>query len=121
VSNSDGVAPQSRSEKWFGIVARIAAFAILAIIVGVLLVFVIQQWNNKEVREIVTAHLQATVGLPVAGVFAFLLIALFRTTEGRIRFEVIGVKFDGAAGPIVIWVLCFLAITVSIRMLWVTP
>jgi hypothetical protein len=121
VSNSDGVAPQSGAEKWFGIGARIAAFAILAIVVGVLLVFVIQQWNNKEVREIVTAHLQATVGLPVAGVFAFLLVALFRTTEGRIRFEVIGVKFDGAAGPIIMWVLCFLAITVSIRMLWVAP
>jgi hypothetical protein len=112
VSKDDGAAPQSRSEKWFGILARIAAFAILAIIVGVLLVFVIQQWNNKELHEIVAAHLQATVGLPVAGVFAFLLVALFRTTEGRIRFEVIGVKFDGAAGPIIMWVLCFLAITV---------
>ena len=121
MANSDEKAPQSQSEKWSGIFARITAFAILLIIVGILLVFVVQQWDNPEVHKLVMAHLQAAVGLPVAGVFAFLLVALFRTTEGRIRFEVVGLKFDGAAGPIIMWVLCFLAITVSIRMLWVTP
>jgi hypothetical protein len=119
VTNGEGNAPQARSEKVFGIVAQIVAVAILLIIVMVWAVFVIQRWNDKEARDIVTTHLQATVGLPVAGIFAYLLVALFRTTEGRIRFEVIGFKFDGAAGPIIMWVLCFLAIAVSIRMLWV--
>ncbi len=118
MSLDDANAAQSRSEKWFGIGVRIAAFIILASIIGALLAFVIGQWNNPEIRAIVTAHLQAAIGLPVAGVFAFLVVALFRTTEGRIRFEVLGLKFDGAAGPIIMWVFCFLAITVSIRLLW---
>jgi F0F1-type ATP synthase membrane subunit a len=118
ISADDANAGESQSEKWFGIGVRIAAFIILASIIGALLVFVIGQWNNPEIRAIVTAHLQATIGLPVAGVFAFLVVALFRTTEGRIRFEVLGLKFDGAAGPIIMWVFCFLAITVSIRLLW---
>jgi hypothetical protein len=106
------------ADGWFGTGVLIAAFIILASVVGALLVFVIGQWNNPAIRKVVIEHLQAAVGLPVAGVFAFLLVALFRTTEGRIQFEVVGLKFDGAAGPIIMWILCFLAITVSIRLLW---
>jgi hypothetical protein len=109
---------QSVADGWFGTGVLIAAFIILASVVGALLVFVIGQWNNPAIRKVVIEHLQAAVGLPVAGVFAFLLVALFRTTEGRIQFEVVGLKFDGAAGPIIMWILCFLAITVSIRLLW---
>jgi F0F1-type ATP synthase membrane subunit a len=77
MSLDDADPAQSRSEKWFGIGVRIAAFIILTSIIGALLVFVIGQWNNPEIRAIVTAHLQATIGLPVAGVFAFLVVALF--------------------------------------------
>jgi hypothetical protein len=99
---------RTRYEKWLGIVVHAVALIILASVIVALLVFVIGQWNNQEIRGIVVKNLQASVGLPVAGVFAFLVVAPFRTTEGRIKFEALGFKFEGAAGPIIMWVFCFL-------------
>ena len=78
----------------------------------------IGQWNNPEIRAIVTAHLQAAIGLPVAGVFAFLVVALFRTTEGRIRFEVLGLKFDGAANQYHVGLLLSGDNRLEFRLLW---
>jgi hypothetical protein len=118
VSVHDTSAKPSRYQKWLGIAVHVVALVILASIIVALLVFVIGQWNNQEIRGIVVKNLQASVGLPVAGVFAFLVVALFRTTEGQIKFEALGLKFEGAAGPIIMWVFCFLAITISIRLLW---
>jgi hypothetical protein len=49
---------------------------------------------------------------------AFTVVALFRTTEGKIKFEAFWLKFEGASGPIVMWILCFLAIVAGIKTLW---
>jgi hypothetical protein len=105
-------------EKWFGVGIRVVGFIILGCFVIPLVVFVAGQWNNPAARQIVMDHLQATVGLPTAGVFAFLIVALFRSTEGQIEFEILTVKFKGAAGPIIMWVFCFLPIAGSLKMLW---
>jgi len=43
---------------------------------------------------------------------------VFRTTEGQIKFDALGFHFEGASGPIVMWVICFLAITLAIKVLW---
>ncbi len=102
-------------DEWF---VRVPAFIILAAVIVALLAFIIGQWSNPVARQIVFDHLRATVGLPIAGVFAFLIVALFRSTEGQIKFSLVGVTFEGAAGPIVMWVFCFLAIAGSIKMLW---
>jgi hypothetical protein len=107
--------------KWASIAVQVVAFIVLACVVGILLVFVIEQWNNQAVRQIVMDHLRASVGLPIAGVFAFLVVALFRSTEGQIEFEILTVKFKGAAGPIIMWIFCFLSITLAIRVLWPAP
>jgi hypothetical protein len=106
------------TEKLYETVVHLIALFILACVIGALLVFIYQQWNNPEIRKIVTDNFRATIGLPIAGVFAFLVVGLFRSTEGAIKFSVIGLTFEGAAGPIIMWVFCFLAITGSIRLLW---
>ena len=97
---------------------RIVSLVVLASIVIALIAFVIMRWNDPEIRKIAADHLRATVGLPIAGVFALLIIAVFRTTSGQIEFSGLGFTFKGASGPIVMWVLCFLAIAGSLRMLW---
>jgi hypothetical protein len=97
---------------------RIAAFAIIAVVVVVLLVFIHAVWNDPGANEIVALHVRVIIGLPVAGLFLLVIIALFRSTEGTIKFEALGFKFEGASGPIVMWVICFLAISGSIRLLW---
>src|SRR5207253_10929839 len=63
-------------------------------------------------------HFPGTIGLPVAAVITLLLIPVLRETTGKLEFEALGFKFRGASGPVVLWVLCYLAITLSIKLLW---
>jgi hypothetical protein len=74
--------------------------------------------NVPAWREVEFNHFPATVGLPVAAVGAFLIVSMFRTTQGTITIRVVGVSFEGASGPIIMWVFCFLAMTVAIKILW---
>ena len=71
--------------------------------------------------EIYFQHFPVTMGIPSAMVGALVICTLFRTTEGQIKFGGFGFHFEGAAGPIVMWVLCFLAQIVAIRILWSLP
>jgi hypothetical protein len=94
------------------------ALLILAVVAGFIIVFLVGEWNNNNARQIVGQHLPAVIGLPLAGLFAFIVIAVFRGSEGQIQFEIFGSKFSGAAGETTMWIFCFLAIVGSIWLLW---
>jgi hypothetical protein len=68
--------------------------------------------------EIARKHVAATIGLPAASVAALLVVLLLEWNAGPIEYEGLGFRFRGASGPIVLWVLCFLAIVAGIRLLW---
>jgi hypothetical protein len=80
--------------------------------------FIIKVWENQAWFDALLVHLRATAGMPTAAFGAFVVATLFRTTEGQIKFQAPGFKFAGASGPIIMWVLCFLAITSGIRLLY---
>lgn len=60
----------------------------------------------------------ATVALPLSGIASVCVILLLKATTGPIEFEGLGFKFRGASGPIVLWVMCFLAMVLGIHLLW---
>ncbi len=67
---------------------------------------------------VMSDHPAAAIDLPLAALVATCLVVLLDSRESPIEFEGLGFKFRGASGPIVLWVLSFLAITVAIRVLW---
>lgn len=73
---------------------------------------------NPAVFEVALAHFAATVGLPSAALSALCIVVFLESSSGPIEFEGLGFKFKGASGPIVLWVLCFLAIAAAIKLLW---
>ena len=73
---------------------------------------------SPELVEFLKDHAQVTFCLPIAAVVSLLLILVLRETTGKLEFEALGFKFRGASGPVVLWVLCYLAITLSIKLLW---
>lgn len=68
--------------------------------------------------QIVTRHFAAVVGLPLAALLAAFIVVALRHTAGPIKFEGLGFKFEGGAGQVILWVICFLAIALGIRVLW---
>lgn len=70
--------------------------------------------------EIVKEHFAAIVGLPVAAIFSVFLVVVLQQTSGPVKFEGLGFKFEGTSGQVVLWILCFFAIAIAIKLLW-TP
>ncbi len=63
-------------------------------------------------------HWPALVGIPMSAISAFCIVSLLRVTNGPIEFEGLGFKFQGASGPVVLWVVCFLALAAALTLLW---
>ena len=59
--------------------------------------------------------------LPYGAFFAYYLVLTLEHSRGPIEIEFMGLKFKGAAGPIIFWLLIFLALVLALNVLWVTP
>ncbi|QKE62481.1 hypothetical protein HNE05_03605 [Aquipseudomonas campi] len=100
------------SAKWMSIFA--------AICIGAIYLFWLF-WSLKHDAafiQILYEHLAAVIGIPGAIITAFVLVSALEQVSGPIEFEGLGFKFKGASGPIVLWVLVFLAIISGIKILW---
>lgn len=71
-------------------------------------------WQIQILRE----HYAAIVGLPSAAAGAFVMVTLFRQVSGTIRISFGGLSLEGASGPILLWVVCFIAMALAIKMIW---
>ena len=74
--------------------------------------------RDPSLYRLALEHFPAVVGLPSAAIASLCVVVVLEGTAGPVEFEVPGLKFKGAAGPIVFWVVCFLTITVAIHLLW---
>ncbi len=99
-----------------GILALLGA----ALIAGVFLFFLARDIANAEpwMMELFRAHPGAVLGLPLAALAALCIVLFLEAKSGRIEFEGFGFKFRGASGEVILWVICFLAITAAVKLLW---
>lgn len=74
---------------------------------------------NEEFLQLYKDHFPALVGLPAAAFLATFIILLLQIVRKQpIEFEVLGLKFKGSSGEVVLWVLVYLSLVVSIKLLW---
>jgi len=71
-------------------------------------------WFLKMVHD----HPGGTIGIAMSAISAYCLVAILEISSGAIEFEVLGFKFKGASGPVILWVLCFLAMVFAVWLLW---
>ena len=71
--------------------------------------------------QIAREHFAATIGLPSAALASLFVVLFLEVKSGRIEFELWGMKFRGASGEVVLFVVVFLSIALAIKMLWSTP
>jgi hypothetical protein len=69
-------------------------------------------------QQIVKEHFPVVMGLPLAAALSFLIVILLPQAYGKIEFKIVGMSIKGAAGPVVLWVLCFLVIAAAVKLLW---
>jgi len=85
---------------------------------SLLVAFIYTSWKNPAWEKAALEHPQGVVGIPFACLLAFAVVSVFQTTAGEIQFTALGFTFKGAAGPILMWVLCFLSVVTGLRILW---
>ena len=103
---------------WIAMIG-LAIFVILTLLLFIAVAPAISSWIlTKEAGDLLIGKFQVVVGLPAAAVAAFVIVTFLQQTAGPIEFEGFGFKFRGAAGQVVLWIICFLVIVVAIKWLW---
>ncbi len=74
--------------------------------------------NTSWIIDQFKQHFAATIGIPLSALSAFCVVILLRATTGPIEIESQFIKFRGASGPIIFWILCFIAIVIGVKLLW---
>jgi len=70
-------------------------------------------------RTTIQSHYAGTVMAPILAITAFCVVVLLQiATTDPIEIEGLGFKFRGAAGPVVLWIFCFLALATGVKLLW---
>jgi len=106
-------ARQERALTW----VVIGLFSLVLTLLTTFWILIVSMSFDELRREMVARYPAALIGLPVAGLGAFMLVFVFRHTQGPIEFEAFTVKFRGAAGPIVFWMMVFLVTAAVIKIL----
>ncbi len=113
-SMSDSPRLTRRIVVWLAIAGALTA-AVLFAVPLYLALWAREPWMIK----LVSAHFSAFVGLPSAALLSLILVIILEATFEPIDMDFRGfAHFRGASGPIVLWVFCFLATAVALKLLW---
>lgn len=90
------------------------------LMLGAYVYFLIRVYKpeNSELYEFYRAHFKFFIGLPAAGVFAFLLVSLLEQQKGPIKIKVGILNVEGAGSALLFWIVIFWTIVLSISLLW---
>jgi hypothetical protein len=70
-------------------------------------------------ETILREHFAGILGTTMAVMTAMVIVVIFRVAAGPIEFDTpFGFKFKGASGPVVLWILTYLAGVTGMAALW---
>lgn len=82
------------------------------------IVFLFLIERGGRVGALIESHACAFIGIPWAGGAAAVVVMLFRFLPGELTFKALGLELKGAAAPAVLWVVCFVALVLALKVLW---
>ncbi len=75
-------------------------------------------FGHEVWKQFVLENFPLVVGLPMAAALAFGIVAAFQqAAEGPVSMRLGPLELSGPAGPILLWVTCFLAAIFAIELL----
>ena len=91
----------------------------LLVIAGVYAYLIFGSGINAQFMDLYKKNFLVIIGLPLASMASLFLVLILEYSKGPIEFEGLGFKFKGASGPLIMWVICFLAIVGAFKLLWI--
>jgi hypothetical protein len=78
-------------------------------------------WSPEFMRN--PSKGQYIFGLPLSGITAFAIVCVLerispaqKDKDGTLSFKAFGLEFSGPAGPVTLWVVCYLVLVASMRI-----
>jgi hypothetical protein len=111
---------EARLRKLATWIAVLGTWTIAAYFFGFLIYHSIRPTNSSGswFLSVLEKHFAACLGVPLSAISAACIVMLLKATAGPIEFEGLGFKFRGASGPIILWMICFLAMILGVYLLW---
>jgi len=120
---------QSKSNTVFNWVISISAiFVFLAgfgyfVLVAIAIIGDVDQL--KSFKQAVEGNVKLNLGLPIAIMVSFTIVSIFwslfrpdKSKEaGALSLKLFNLEFSGPSGPITLWVICYLSIVYSMKLL----
>jgi hypothetical protein len=117
-------------ETLIGMAPALAVLAVGLGLVGYALALALAAFGKAEQASL-SGRLRAwfqsapaqNLGLPCAGISAFAIVAIMLQAfqlpmeNGTLSLKAFGLEFSGPSGPITLWVICFLAIVIALKLL----
>jgi hypothetical protein len=103
--------------RFLRITAMVSAI-IACSVMSVVIVLFIYHVGFDFWKDLIKDHFPATLGLTGAAIVSFAIVIFLRQTEGPIELEGLGIKIKGAAGQVVLWVLCVVTFALCAKLLW---
>jgi hypothetical protein len=118
------------SDRAKDLVIDLSGIVLIAVVAGVLvygvLIFIAFTFNPERLAGFRAAlHPDRAIGMPACALAAYaIVVALLHSFPpakdgGEIKLVAFGLEFTGPAGPITLWLLCFLAFVASLK--WLRP
>jgi hypothetical protein len=76
--------------------------------------------ENSWFLTVIQKHFAATIAVPLSAISSACIVLLLGTTLGgdlSFKLLVFG-EFKGASGPVTLWLLCFVAMILAVKLLW---
>ena len=74
--------------------------------------------SNDRLKSLMIENAKASIGIPLSMIFSTVLVIVFERYSGEIQLKISGFELKGASAPLILWVVCFLAIVTGISILW---
>ncbi|MBK8245362.1 MAG: hypothetical protein IPK88_18190 [Saprospiraceae bacterium] len=102
------------------VIAYILAIIGFTILSSIWCYFYISQilYNSQWLITIYTDHFLACIGIPLAAIGAGIVVILFESKSGPIKFEIFNFKFEGSSGEVIMWILIFISESLMLKLVW---
>ena len=74
--------------------------------------------TREILAKVAVDHFAGLFGPPMCVLVALVAVIVLRVTHGPMEFEAMGFKFKGASGPVVLYILTYLASVAGMVALW---
>jgi hypothetical protein len=118
------MAPDKEQGKQSDLARQVARWVVLlgagvwGIFAGIYLAY--NAINGGWIIELTQKQFGALILVPMAALMALCMVIILEWTTGNIKMKVPGFELEGASGPILLWVCCFLAIIAALRAFWIS-